>query len=56
MGRHYRRMDKAHTPYRIIVDAQTLQHGTVTVREYDSMEQTRHKIGELVGLIGARVE
>ena len=49
-------MDEAGTPYCITVDGQTLEDDTVTVRERDSMEQTRHKVGELVGLIGERVK
>jgi glycyl-tRNA synthetase len=55
VGRRYRRMDEAGTPYCITVDGQTLEDDTVTVRERDSMEQTRHKIAELVGLIGERL-
>ena len=56
VGRRYRRMDEAGTPYCITVDGQTLEDDTVTVRERDSMEQTRHKIGELVELIGERLK
>ncbi len=56
VGRRYRRMDEAGTPYCITVDGQTLQDDTVTVRERDSMEQTRHKIAELVELIGGKVK
>jgi len=56
VGRRYRRMDEAGTPYCITVDGQTLEDDTVTVRERDSMEQTRHKIGELAELVGKRIE
>jgi len=55
VGRRYRRMDEAGTPYCITVDGQTLEDDTVTVRDRDSMEQTRHKIGELVELVGKRI-
>jgi glycyl-tRNA synthetase len=55
VGRRYRRMDEAGTPYCITVDGNTLEDDTVTVRERDSMEQTRHKIGELVEIIGQRI-
>ncbi|MBN1256069.1 MAG: glycine--tRNA ligase [Planctomycetes bacterium] len=41
VGRRYRRMDEAGTPYCITVDGQTAEDGTVTVRERDSMEQVR---------------
>lgn len=41
VGRRYRRMDEAGTPYCITVDTQTSEDGTVTVRERDSMQQER---------------
>ena len=41
VGRRYRRMDEAGTPYCITVDTQTTEDGTVTVRERDSMQQER---------------
>ncbi|MCP4582499.1 MAG: glycine--tRNA ligase [candidate division Zixibacteria bacterium] len=55
VGRRYRRMDEAGTPYCITIDGQTLEDETVTVRERDSMEQSRHKISELVDLVGKRI-
>jgi glycyl-tRNA synthetase len=48
VGRRYRRMDEAGTPFCITVDTQTLQDETVTVRERDSMEQTRVAISGLL--------
>ncbi|MGV8169483.1 MAG: glycine--tRNA ligase [Candidatus Nanoarchaeia archaeon] len=47
IGRRYARMDEIGTPYCITIDFDTLQDGTVTVRERDSREQTRIKIEEL---------
>ncbi len=41
MGKRYRRMDEAGTPFCITVDGQTMEDGTVTVRDRDSMEQDR---------------
>ncbi len=41
IGRRYRRMDEIGTPWCVTVDTETLEKGTVTVRERDSMEQTR---------------
>ena len=41
IGRRYRRMDEAGTPYCITVDSETLSNGTVTIRHRDSMEQER---------------
>lgn len=51
IGRRYRRMDEAGTPYCITVDTQTAEDGTVTVRHRDSMEQERVKIGDLKNMI-----
>ena len=41
VGRRYRRQDEVGTPYCVTVDSQTLEDGTVTIRERDSMEQIR---------------
>ncbi len=41
VGRRYRRQDEAGTPFCLTVDGQTLEDNTVTVRDRDSMEQTR---------------
>jgi glycyl-tRNA synthetase len=41
IGRRYRRMDEAGTPFGITVDGDTLTDHTVTVRHRDSMQQER---------------
>ena len=41
IGRRYRRMDEAGTPFGLTVDGQTISDGTVTVRHRDSMAQER---------------
>ncbi len=41
IGRRYRRMDEAGTPWCVTIDNDTLQNGSVTVRERDSMNQER---------------
>ncbi|MEX0822552.1 MAG: glycine--tRNA ligase [Rhodothermales bacterium] len=41
IGKRYRRMDEAGTPFCITVDGDTLEDGTVTIRDRDSMEQDR---------------
>jgi glycyl-tRNA synthetase len=51
VGRRYRRMDEAGTPYCLTVDSQTLEDQTVTVRDRDSMEQARVKISDLKSMI-----
>lgn len=41
IGRRYRRQDEAGTPYGITIDSQTLEDGTVTLRDRDTLEQIR---------------
>jgi glycyl-tRNA synthetase len=41
IGRRYRRMDEAGTPFCLTVDSETLVDGTVTIRHRDSMKQER---------------
>ncbi len=55
IGKRYRRMDAIGCPYCVTVDQQTLQDDTVTLRDRDTMEQTRVPITELRGIIEDRV-
>ena len=48
VGRRYARMDEAGTPYCITIDGQTLEDETMTLRDRDTMEQTRMKAPEIV--------
>jgi glycyl-tRNA synthetase len=41
IGRRYRRNDEIGTPYEVTVDYETLEQGTVTIRDRDSMLQVR---------------
>jgi glycyl-tRNA synthetase len=41
IGKRYRRQDEIGTPYCIVVDFQTLEDGTVTIRDRDTTEQKR---------------
>jgi glycyl-tRNA synthetase len=41
IGRRYARMDEIGTPFCVTVDDQSLEDGTVTIRERDSTEQLR---------------
>ncbi len=41
IGRRYRRQDEAGTPFCMTVDGDTLENKTVTVRDRDTMEQTK---------------
>jgi len=47
IGRRYRRQDEAGTPLCLTVDHQTLEDGTVTLRDRDSLAQDRVSIGDL---------
>ena len=51
IGRRYRRMDEAGTPFGVTVDGETLSNRTVTVRHRDSMQQERvglERVGEYI--------
>jgi glycyl-tRNA synthetase len=55
IGKRYRRQDEIGTPFCIVIDFDTLEDDTVTVRDRDSGEQERLKIGELVGFIKNKI-
>ncbi len=55
IGRRYRRMDEAGTPFCITVDGQTLEDDTVTLRERDSMEQVRIDKSRVVEAVTDRI-
>jgi glycyl-tRNA synthetase len=47
IGKRYRYQDEIGTPYCITIDYDSLEDGTITVRERDSMKQKRVKIENL---------
>lgn len=47
IGKRYRRQDEIGTPECVVIDFQTLEDGTVTVRNRDTTEQRRHNIDKL---------
>lgn len=47
IGKRYRRQDEIGTPYCVTIDYETLENGTVTVRDRDSMQQERIAIDKL---------
>ncbi len=55
IGRRYRRQDEAGTPWCITVDFQTLEDGTVTIRDRDSMAQERMSLDQVIAKISAAV-
>ena len=46
IGKRYRRQDEIGTPHCVVIDFQTLEDDTVTVRERDTTEQRRVKVEE----------
>lgn len=48
IGKRYRRQDEIGTPYCVVVDFQTLEDDTVTIRDRDTTEQERKKIDQLL--------
>lgn len=47
IGKRYRRQDEIGTPYCVTIDHQTLEDGTVTVRDRDTMQQVRVQMDEV---------
>ncbi|XZE54628.1 glycine--tRNA ligase [Planctomycetaceae bacterium SH139] len=56
VGRRYRRQDEVGTPFCVTVDGQTLDDGSVTVRDRDSLEQWRVASKDLVAELKARIQ
>jgi glycyl-tRNA synthetase len=52
IGKRYRRQDEIGTPYCVVIDFDTLQDNTVTVRHRDTTEQERVKIEDLISKLG----
>ena len=55
IGRRYRRQDEAGTPFCITVDGETLESGTVTIRDRDTMQQDRVDESRLVEFLEERL-
>ena len=47
IGKKYRRQDEIGTPWCLVVDYQTLEDDTVSIRDRDTMEQIRLKSDEI---------
>ena len=56
IGKRYRRSDAIGTPWAITVDDETINNGTVTVRDRDTMEQITLKVEEVVPYIQERIQ
>jgi glycyl-tRNA synthetase len=60
IGRRYRRQDEAGTPFGVTIDFDTLGEkpellNTVTLRDRDTMQQTRVKLDDLIQLLLGRI-
>ena len=56
IGKRYRRQDEIGTPWGVTVDGQTMEDDTVTLRDRDSLEQTRVPIEGLAEELVERLE
>src|SRR5438045_8997493 len=55
IGKRYRRQDEIGTPWGVTVDHETMENDTVTLRDRDSLEQSRLAISELAGELTRRL-
>jgi len=56
VGRRYRRQDEAGTPFCVTVDGQTNEDNTVTVRERDSMQQSRVNADQILPYLREKLD
>ncbi|MCI7554271.1 MAG: glycine--tRNA ligase [Tenericutes bacterium] len=56
IGKRYRRSDAVGTPYCLTVDDETINNGTVTLRDRDTMEQITLKLDEVKDYISDRIK
>ncbi len=56
IGKRYRRQDEIGTPWGVTVDGQTLEDDTVTLRDRDTLEQTREPIDGLAERLAASLD
>ena len=55
IGKRYRRQDEIGTPWGVTVDHQTMDDGTVTVRDRDTLEQVRIPAADLASELQGRL-
>ncbi len=55
IGRRYRRQDEVGTPWCVTVDGESVEDGTVTVRDRDSLEQIRVSADQVVSWVRERL-
>jgi glycyl-tRNA synthetase len=55
IGKRYRRQDEIGTPWGVTIDHQTMEDGTVTLRDRDTLDQSRIPADELPQLLSERL-
>ena len=55
IGKRYRRQDEIGTPYCVTIDFDTLENGTVTLRDRDTMEQVRLSVDEVINFVNEKI-
>ena len=55
IGKRYRRQDEVGTPFCITVDGQSIEDGTVTVRDRDTLQQERIAADRVVEYVRERI-
>jgi glycyl-tRNA synthetase len=56
IGKRYRRQDEIGTPWGVTVDHTTMEDGTVTLRDRDSLEQIRMPAAEVAEELERRLK
>ena len=56
IGKRYRRQDAIGTPFAITIDDETVNNGTVTIRDRDTMQQVVVKLEEVESYIQERIK
>jgi glycyl-tRNA synthetase len=56
IGRRYARMDEVGTPCCVTVDYETKEDGQVTIRDRDSADQVRVKLGDVICAVRNMIE
>ncbi|MBF0197304.1 MAG: glycine--tRNA ligase [Planctomycetes bacterium] len=56
IGKRYARHDEIGTPYCLTVDKQTLEDGTITIRDRDTTEQKRISVEDALSEVQARLQ
>ena len=56
IGKRYRREDEIGTPFCVTIDFDTLEDGTVTIRDRDTMEQIRLPITDVTNYVSNKIK